>query len=116
MLTPCSDNDSRDVPYLKAMFDFIDASTSLDASKIFTEGFSQSSMYAIYVAVCFSDKVKGTWQGGSGLAKTGYTPITPGLQGQCSFASQDTYGRDCCSKDFCTECKYCLPHAMAFEK
>ena len=37
-------------------------------------------MFAIYVATCFADKVAGTWQGGSGMAKTGFTPITPGFQ------------------------------------
>jgi len=105
-LTPCSDSDSRDMPYLKAVFGFIATQGSLDASKVFTEGFSQSSMFAIYIAVCFADKVKGTWQGGSGLAKTGYTPIVPGKQAQCSFTSHKEHGGSCCREDFCTECQY----------
>ena len=56
--------------------------------------------------MCFADKVAGVWQGGSGLAKTGFTPITPGYQGQCTRSSYATHAGSCCANDFCEECKY----------
>ena len=47
-LTPCTDEDSRDMEYARAIFDFIDAHANvLDADKVFAEGFSQSSITTI---------------------------------------------------------------------
>jgi hypothetical protein len=106
---PCSRSASREIEYLEGIFSFIaDNPTLMDAAKVYTEGFSQNSMFAIYTAVCFADKVAGTWQGGSGQARTGSNPVTPGYQGQCSFESHAKYGSDCCGDegDFCSECQY----------
>lgn len=76
----------------------------------------QSSLYLIqwscccrYVAVCFADRIAGVWQGGSGLALSGYQPIPPGIQGQCSYDDYANDGASCCSTDtnhFCTDCQY----------
>ena len=66
-------------------------------------------MFAAYTAVCFADKVAGIWQGGSGLAKTGYTPVVPGGQAQCSLTDFNAAGQSiqqCCASSFCTACKY----------
>merc|ERR1712151_872466 len=104
--TPCSSSDSREVVYLEGVFQFISENPALDSAKVFTEGFSQNSMFAIYTAVCFSDKVAGAWQGGSGLSKTAHNPVAPGFQGQCSFSSYATHGDTCCDDEFCTDCKY----------
>ncbi len=107
--TPCSADDSRDIVYLRAVFDWIAAqSAQLDAARVFTRGFSQNSMFAAYTAVCFADKVAGVWQGGSGLARTGYTPIVPGAQAQCSLTAMQAAGsmESCCQQSFCSECKY----------
>uniref|UniRef100_A0A7S4SMA8 Feruloyl esterase n=2 Tax=Alexandrium monilatum TaxID=311494 RepID=A0A7S4SMA8_9DINO len=105
--TPCSSRDSREIEFLRVVFDFIaDSPTLLDASKVFTEGFSQNSMFAVYTAVCFADKVAGTWQGGSGQARTGSNPVVPGFQAQCSFPSYASHGRGCCNYDFCSQCQY----------
>jgi hypothetical protein len=54
-------------------------------------------MFAAYASVCFADRVAGLWQGGSGLAKTFYLPLVPGLQGQCSASDFATHGNDCCN-------------------
>ena len=35
-------------------------------------GFSQESMYTLYLGVCFADKVVGMWQGGSAMARNQY--------------------------------------------
>jgi len=104
--TPCSREDSREIEYLEKIFQFIADKPMLDASKVFTEGFSQNSMFAVYTAVCFADKVAGTWQGGSGQSRTGSTPVAPGFQGQCSFDSYAAHGSSCCSEAFCTDCQY----------
>lgn len=104
---PCASTDSREIVYLEAVFKFIaDNPTLLDVTKVYTEGFSQNSMFAIYTAVCFADKVAGAWQGGSGLSKTAYDPVAPGLQGQCSFTSRATHEKSCCEEEFCSTCQY----------
>ena len=80
---PCSDDDSKDIPYLKAIFEFIESNPDqFDASRIYAGGFSQNSMFSAYIGFCFSDKVLGIWQGGSGLAYTGEKPNLPGCQAQ----------------------------------
>ena len=38
---------------------------------VYTEGFSQNSMWAALAGFCFDTQVKGVWQGGSGLALVG---------------------------------------------
>merc|ERR1711907_671832 len=72
----------------------------------YIEGFSQSSMWSAYVAVCFADRITGVWQGGSGLAKTGHAPVTPGWQGQCSLSDYLDNGNDCCNTNYCEECAW----------
>lgn len=94
--TPCEETDSRDYLYIKGVLDFIANDDSLDASKVYFEGFSQDSMFAVYASVCFADRVAGVWQGGSGLAKTYHKPLVPGLQGQCSASIYSSLGNDCC--------------------
>jgi len=76
--------------------------------KVYTKGFSQNSMFAVYTAVCFADKVAGVWQGGSGLAKTAFSPIVPGAQAQCTLSNALADGgtSQCCKQHFCTECKF----------
>ena len=70
---PCSDMDGKDMPYLRTIFNFIDANPSMfDNTKIYAQGFSQNSMFSAYIGFCFNDRVSGIWQGGSGMALTGY--------------------------------------------
>ena len=88
---PCSSSDSREYAFIEGVLDWIESVDVLDQSKVYVYGFSQSSMFAAYVAVCFHDRIAGLWQGGSGLALTGHTPVTPGFQGQCSRSANDEY-------------------------
>lgn len=75
---PCSEQDSKDISYLKVVFHFIESNPDkFDADKIYAEGFSQNAMFSAYTAFCFHDKVLGVWQGGSGLALTGERPFVP---------------------------------------
>merc|ERR1712172_424728 len=65
---PCSEEDSKDIPYVQAVFDFIESNPEqFDASKIYAQGFSQNSMFSAYIGFCFSEKVLAIWQGGSGM-------------------------------------------------
>ena len=81
---PCSeDNNAKDIPYLKAVFGFLESQPDqFDSSRIYSVGFSQNSMFSAYIAFCFPDKVRGIWQGGSGLAIGGEKPYLPGCQAQ----------------------------------
>ena len=104
---PCSDDDSKDIPYLKTIFDFIESNPDkFDEDKIYAEGFSQNSMFSAYTAFCFSDKVVGVWQGGSGMTLTGEQPYVPNQGGQCKMSSFVEYGGSCRTIDPCTECQY----------
>lgn len=102
----CGAEDSREWAYIETVLDFIKNDPSLDESKVYLEGFSQNSMFAAYIAVCWADRIAGLWQGGSGLAKTFHTPIVPGKQAQCSFDAYDMNGNTCCETDFCNECTW----------
>ena len=108
--TPCSAADSRDIAFLSTILDWVaQQSGKLDKGKVFTRGFSQNSMFAAYTAVCFADKVAGIWQGGSGLAKTGFSPVVPWGQAQCALSKFQAAGNSvatCCKSSFCTACKY----------
>ena len=104
---PCSDEDSKDIPYLKTVFGFIEShSDTLDSDKIYAEGFSQNSMFSAYTAFCFHEKVVGVWQGGSGLTLTGERPFVPNKGAQCTASSFAEYGGQCMAKDPCTVCQY----------
>jgi len=81
---PCSDEDSKDIAYMRKIFDFLDAHPQqYDTSKIYSVGFSQNSMWSSYTAYCFADRgVLGYWGGGSGMSLHGQPPYLPGCQGQ----------------------------------
>jgi len=110
---PCSEEDSKDIPYLQAVFDFIDANPDqFDGSKIYAQGFSQNSMFSAYIGFCFHEKVLAIWQGGSGMAYTGVKPNLPGCQAQVKasvFAecqADNTVCSDCLEESPCEECQY----------
>jgi len=110
---PCSEEDSKDIPYLQAVFDFIDANPDqFDGSKIYAQGFSQNSMFSAYIGFCFHEKVVAIWQGGSGMAYTGVKPNLPGCQAQVKasvFAecqADNTVCSDCMEESPCEECQY----------
>ena len=104
---PCSEQDSKDISYLKVVFKFIESNPNkFDSDKIYAEGFSQNAMFSAYTAFCFHDKVLGVWQGGSGLTLTGERPFVPNQGAQCSASSFEEYGASCRTQDPCTTCQY----------
>merc|ERR1740122_754478 len=93
---PCSDEDSKDIAYIRKIFNFIESNPDkFDASRVYAEGFSQNSMFSAYIGFCFPDNVVGIWQGGSGMAITGDPINLPGCQGQVT------------ASDFANECSNC---------
>ena len=105
---PCSEADSKDIPYLNKVFEFIENNPEkFDSNRIYTEGFSQNSMFSAYIGFCYSDQVVGIWQGGSGLAFTGEPPNLPGCQAQCKASVfKESTCDQCQANQPCTECQY----------
>jgi len=104
---PCSDSDSKDIKYVRAVFSFLESnSDTYDSSRVYAEGFSQNSMFSAYLSFCMNDKVVGVWQGGSGLSLTGLPPTLPGAQAQCTASAFKEYQFDCITKEPCTDCQY----------
>ena len=104
---PCSDADSKDITYLKTVFEFIESyPDAFDTSRIYAEGFSQNGMFSAYIGFCFPGKVLGVMQGGSGLALNGKEPFPPKMGAQCSRTSYQQFGKDCIDEDPCTTCQY----------
>ena len=103
---PCSNSDSKDMAYMRKIFDFIDAQPAqFDSKKMYAEGFSQNAVFSAFLGFCFGDKVIGIVQGGSGLALTGSKPYFPGCQGQVTASEfEQCHIKDC---DQCTPCKEC---------
>ena len=61
---PCSDEDSKDIAYIRTIFTFIESNPDqFDVTKVYAEGFSQNSMFSAYIGFCFPDNVLGVWQG-----------------------------------------------------
>ena len=104
---PCSEADSKDITYLRTVFDFIENnSDKFDTDRIYAEGFSQNSMFSAYIGFCFHDKVLGVWQGGSGMALNGERPFVPNQGAQCTASSFAEHGGKCRTDDPCTTCQY----------
>jgi len=104
---PCSENDSKDITYIMTVMSFIDSRPNeFDASRVYTEGFSQNSMFSAYIGFCFGDKVVGIWQGGSGLALSSQELNLPNFQVHCTSSAFVEYGRNCKTEVKCVDCKY----------
>ncbi len=107
--TPCETKDSKDITYLQGIFSVVDdlaANGTVDLNRIFTEGFSQNSMFAAYTAICFPDRIAGIWQGGSGLYVKGITNPLPQMEGVCRRSDFLTYAQECETIAPCEECQY----------
>ena len=97
---PCSDADSRDIPYLRVIFDFIAANPDKFDQRIYIEGFSQNSVFAAYAGFCFHDRVTGIWHGASGLVRKDSLPY--GVSCQARTTGE---GREKCTSKKCAICE-----------
>jgi len=110
---PCSDDDSEDIAYVRKIIEFLESHPEqFDASRMWSQGFSQNSMFSAYIGFCFPDQILGVYQGGSGMALTGLEPNLPGCQGQVTtsqFAQCQDNNVQCqqCAAQFpCEDCQY----------
>ena len=69
---PCSDSDSKDLAYMRKVFEFIESNgDKFDLSRVYAHGFSQNSIWSSVIGVCFNDKVRGIFLGASGMSIKG---------------------------------------------
>ena len=107
--TPCAEEDSKDISYLGGLLNLLDqlgTQQVVDASRIYTSGFSQNSMFAAYAAICFPEQIHGVWQGGSGLFVAGETNPLPQMEGACRRSDFLVHGPSCVDITPCEECQY----------
>jgi hypothetical protein len=81
----CSaEQNPEDIPYVAGVFNLIDSLANVyDVEKVYTSGFSQNGMFSGYIGFCFSHRIAGSWQGGSGMFINGESPVPPGREGTC---------------------------------
>ena len=108
--TQCDDSASKDMGYLKGVFTVVDqlvADGLVDPDKVYIQGFSQNSMFSIFMATCFPDRIAGIAQGGSGLYSEddGSFPL-PKCEGACTADAFAQYDIACLQESPCTTCKY----------
>ena len=116
--TPCADEDSKDIVYLRGLFDTLSAlgdAGTLDADRIYTWGFSQNAMFAAYASICFPQHIVGVWQGGSGLFVAGETNPLPQMEGACRRSDFLELGPECAEERPCDECQYFPAYPVASE-
>ena len=72
MPMPCSDSDSKDLIYMRKVFEFIQSNDDkFDLSRVYAQGFSQNSIWSSVIGVCFGDQVRGIFLGASGMSIKG---------------------------------------------
>ena len=72
MPMPCSDSNSKDLEYMRKVFEFIKSNgTIFDLSRVYIHGFSQNSIWTSVIGVCFNDQVRGIFLGASGMSIKG---------------------------------------------
>lgn len=72
MPMPCSDSDSKDLIYMRKVFEFIQSNDDkFDLSRVYAHGFSQNSIWSSVIGVCFGDQVRGIFLGASGMSIKG---------------------------------------------
>ena len=87
---PCSDEDSKDIAYIRKIFDFIESNPDkFDAKRVYAEGFSQNSMFSAYIGFCFPDNVVGIWQG-----------TVESRFKKARFKKESRFMKDCCYNRF----------------
>jgi len=103
----CDPTYSREINYLATAFTLVDQLTSeglVAEGKVFMSGFSQNSMFSLFAATCFPDRLDGISQGGSGLFSAADGSVgLPQCEGVCAKPSFETYGSECISQEPCGE-------------
>jgi len=100
---PCSDSDSKDLVYMRKVFEFIQShDDTFDVSRVYAHGFSQNSIWSSVIGVCFNDQVRGVFLGASGMSIKGQGLSTTSCGGYVSISS-----RRKCKKEKVRGCEAC---------
>ena len=93
---PCQDDKSKDIAYIRKIMAWIKSrNDQFDASRVYSAGFSQNSMFSAYIGFCFNEQFKGIWQGGSGMTLKGQPPYVPNCGGQLAASTFAQCGKGC---------------------
>ncbi|MEE2788285.1 MAG: hypothetical protein VX589_13160, partial [Myxococcota bacterium] len=106
----CDDTATKDVGYLKGAFKVVDqmiADGLVDPDRVFVSGFSQNSVFAIFVGTCFPDRIAGVWQGASGIySRDDGARALPKCEGACTASAFIEHGAECREIEPCNDCQY----------
>ena len=106
----CEDAATKDIGYLKGVFKVVDqmvADGLVDPDKVFVNGFSQNSVFAIFIGTCFPDRIAGVWQGASGIySQDDGSRALPKCEGACTASAFIEHGYDCREVEPCDTCQY----------
>ena len=106
----CDPESTPEIAYLEAAFakvdEMVEAGT-VDADKIYVSGFSQNSMFSVFAATCFPDRIRGISQGGSGLySEADGSKALPKCEGACTASDFEEYDDECITEAPCDTCNY----------
>ena len=106
----CDPESTPEIAYLEAAFakvdEMVEAGT-VDADKIYVSGFSQNSMFSVFAATCFPDRIRGISQGGSGLySEADGSKALPKCEGACTASDFEEYDAECITEAPCDTCNY----------
>ena len=60
---PCSDEDSKDIAYIRKIFTFLESQPDYyDMKRVYAKGMCQNAMFSIYIGYCFPNNVRGVYQ------------------------------------------------------
>ena len=106
----CEDAATKDIGYLKGVFKIVDqmiADGLVDPDKVFVSGFSQNSVFAIFIGTCFPDRIAGVWQVGSGIySQNDGARALPKCEGACTASAFIEHGAECRDIEPCETCQY----------
>lgn len=106
----CDPESTPEIAYLEAAFakvdEMVEAGT-VDADKVYVSGFSQNSMFAVFAATCFPDRIRGISQGGSGLySEADGSKALPNCEGACTASDFEEYEAECITEAPCETCTH----------
>lgn len=106
----CDAKNSREIAYLRGVFAVVDqmiADGSVAEDKVYMAGFSQGSVFTLFAATCFPDRIAGISQGGAGMfSKEDGALALPLCEGACTRQAFEKFGSECVHEEPCDDCSY----------
>lgn len=108
--TQCDAENSLEIEYLEGVFAVVDQMIEdglVDEDKVYLAGFSQGSVFTLFAATCFPDRIAGISQGGAGMfSQVDGSYALPLCEGACDQVAFQEYGADCVTEEPCDDCSY----------